>query len=55
MPPSLAAGRQDTNANGSGRVGCGLATWGTGRPLTVYQGRLAIGYRIGHHHRRGPR
>jgi hypothetical protein len=41
MSPSLAAGRQDTNANGSGRVGCGLAGWGTGWPLTVYQGRLA--------------
>jgi hypothetical protein len=45
MSPSLAAGRQDTKANGSGRVGCGLAGWGTGWPLTVYQGRLAIGQR----------
>jgi hypothetical protein len=36
MPPSLAALRSNTNVNGSRRVGCALASSGTGWPLTVY-------------------
>jgi hypothetical protein len=35
MPASLAVLRAKANLNGSRCVGCGLGSWGTGRPLTV--------------------